>query len=74
MDFNDDDHFTLANLPLGIASRPNGTPQAATRLREYVYFLPELVSKELIELDENIEHAIIQVRPLLHCCIYCRSY
>jgi hypothetical protein len=60
--FNDDTHFTIANIPFGIASRKDGSPQAATRLLEYVYFIPELISHGLLtNLDDEVVGALIQV-------------
>ena len=45
----DNDHFTLANMPYGIASaRSHPQPGVATRLRGNVYFLEDLVKQELI--------------------------
>jgi hypothetical protein len=62
-----DAHFTLANIPFGIASRLGGSghPQAATRLHDRVYFLPALLSNGLLGgLSEELGKAIQQVRPL----------
>ena len=61
---SDDAQFGLANIPFGIASRNdgNGNPQVSTRLREQVYFLPELITNGLlVGLDESIAKALHQV-------------
>lgn len=62
MVFSDDKHFTIANIPFGVASRnvDQGRPQVSTRLHERIFFLPELVSAGLlpslsIELQEAIQ-------------------
>lgn len=65
MAFNDDAHFTLANIPFGIASRgTGGKRQSATRLRDYIYFIPELLAAEVFDLPEDIKVALAQVRIL----------
>lgn len=63
MAYNDDDHFTLANVPFGLASRPDLEPQAATRLHQYVYFIPELIALGKLEFPEHINSALRKVTP-----------
>lgn len=61
--FNDDAHFTIGNIPFGIASRTDGKPQTSTRLRDQVYFLPELISHGLLpDIEEATVDALHQVR------------
>ena len=63
MAFNDDNHFTLANIPFGIASRngDNELLQSATRLKNNVYFLPELITAGLLKVEKNTKLALQQV-------------
>jgi hypothetical protein len=62
---NNDAHFTIANIPFGIASRKDGNPQAATRLLGFVYFIPEMISHGLLtDLDDEIVGALVQVFTL----------
>ena len=58
-----DAHFTIANIPFGVASRNNqdAKPQTATRLKEHVYFLPELLSNKLLRLPEDIAATLQEV-------------
>ena len=64
------EHFTLANIPFGVASRASGDesqvrPQTATRLHDRVYFLTELLDHGLLKgLDSKIVTAIQE--PLLN--------
>jgi hypothetical protein len=70
MAFEDDDHFTLANIPFGIASRvASGKLQSATRLKEYIYFIPELLAAGLFDSPENIRVALAQVSLLVRKAI-----
>jgi hypothetical protein len=61
--YSDNEHFTLANIPFGIASKTghNDKRQASTRLRDYVYFLPMLVAEGHLVVDEEISQAIQKV-------------
>ncbi|KIW07196.1 fumarylacetoacetase [Verruconis gallopava] len=62
MTFSDDAHFTLSNIPFGVAAKgaEHATPQIVTRLREHVYFIPELIDQGLLELPDSISHALKQ--------------
>jgi hypothetical protein len=65
---NDDAEFSIANLPFGIASSHDGSrrQQAATRLREHVYFLPELIAQGVLSgLDAATIDALHQVRAAM---------
>jgi hypothetical protein len=63
MTFNDDGHFTLANIPFGIASRKgeDAPRQSVTRLRNRVYFLPELITAGQLKVDKDTKTALKQV-------------
>lgn len=63
-DFDDDQHFTLANIPFGVVSTTDQptTKRIATRLYGDVYIVPELISHELLgNLAEDVKHALSQV-------------
>lgn len=66
---SDDTQFSVANIPFGIASRNDGdhAPQISTRLREHVYFVPELISNGLLaNLNTATAIALHQVSFLCH--------
>lgn len=59
----DDAQFSLGNIPFGIASRhdSNVGAQACTRLRQHVYFLPELIASGLLPgLEQATVDALLQ--------------
>lgn len=60
---SDDAQFSLGNIPFGIASRHDSDlgAQACTRLREYVYFLPDLIAGGLLPgLEQETVDALLQ--------------
>lgn len=69
-----DSHFSLANIPYGIASKaPNEAPSVVTRLFDTVVFLDELANAGLLsDLPSEIVATFKQVRqphilPILEC-------
>ena len=66
MIFNDDDHFTLANIPFGVASRQgqDSKPQIATRLRDHVYFISDLVNSKQTDLPDHVRSPLAQVSSI----------
>ncbi len=59
-----DSHFSLANIPYGIASKtPNEAPSVVTRLFDTVVFLDELANAGLLsDLPSEIVATFKQVR------------
>lgn len=61
----DDDsaQFGLANIPFGVVSTgADTTPKIATRLRNKVFLIPDLISNGLLDdVQENIRKALSEV-------------
>ena len=65
---SDDAHFTIANLPYGVASATSTSqPHIATRLHDKIFFLADLISQGLLHnLPESTISAVSEQQVTLN--------